>query len=275
MLRKSILTTLTYFDIFNHPLTTQEVHLFLGIETDIKSLIDELQKMVGEGLVSTNGRWYALQDIHRISKIREQRNDCAMDALKKAIVMGNLIYRFPFVKAVFVSGSLSKGVMDKKSDIDYFVITEPGRLWMCRVLLMSFKKICLLNSRKYFCINYFIDTDHLTIEEKNQFTATELITLIPLKGQAYLKKLFDNNSWVFRFLPNFKFGQLVDEPVRIVTVYEKILNSFFFDPIEKICYSIHVLYWRVRFGRMMNPEAFKIAMKSKAGISKSHPLNAQ
>src|SRR5690606_3777846 len=91
-------------------------------------------------------------------------------ARKKA----KLISQFPFVRGVMASGSLSKGYADEKSDIDFFIITIPNRLWIARTLLVLYKRIFLLNSHKFFCVNYFVDEKHLGIEEKNLFTATEL-----------------------------------------------------------------------------------------------------
>src|SRR4029453_8923510 len=91
-----------------------------------------------------------------------------------------LIASFPYVRCVCISGSLSKKYFDDTTDIDFFVITKPGRLWVCRTFLILFKKLFLLNSKKYFCINYFIDSDNLEIPDQNIFTATELTTLIPM-----------------------------------------------------------------------------------------------
>ena len=81
--------------------------------------------------------------------------------LVKAKAKARFISKFPFVAAVGVSGSLSKGYYDSDSDIDFFIITQHNRLWICRTLLMVYKKIFLLNSRKYFCPNYFISSEQL------------------------------------------------------------------------------------------------------------------
>ena len=85
---------------------------------------------------------------------------------------------FPFVRGVFLSGSISKGFMSESDDIDYFIITAPGRLWLTRTLLILFKKIFLFNSFRNFCLNYFIDSENLYIPEHNRYTATEIVFLI-------------------------------------------------------------------------------------------------
>ncbi len=114
-----------------------------------------------------------------------------------------LISRFPFVRAVLASGSLSKGYMDEKSDIDFFIITAPHRLWIARTLLVLYKRLFLGGSHKHFCVNYFVDEDHLEIEEKNLFTATELATVLPLYGAEQYKSLIKTNGWVRDFFPNY------------------------------------------------------------------------
>ena len=44
--------------------------------------------------------------------------------------------------------------------------------------------------------NYFVDSQHLEIEEKNIFTATELATLIPACNKEIYNTLIDTNSWM-------------------------------------------------------------------------------
>ncbi len=91
--------------------------------------------------------------------------------------------------------------MDERSDLDFFIITAPNRLWIARTLLVLYKRVFLANSHKHFCVNYFIDEKHLEIEEKNLFTATELATVIPLYGSKQYENLQGVNSWLARILP--------------------------------------------------------------------------
>ena len=84
---------------------------------------------------------------------RIQGEQKAEEALKIARKQANFIAKFPYVQSVCVSGSLSKNYFDKKSDIDFFIITTPNRLWICRSLLVAWKKIFLMNSfSNYFTI---------------------------------------------------------------------------------------------------------------------------
>src|SRR5690606_36687941 len=98
----------------------------------------------------------------------------------------------------------SKGIAQPHSDIDFFIITAEDRLWICRTLLHVFKKLSFLfGSQHAFCMNYFLDESHLILEEKNRFTATELMTLIPLYGHpTYQNLILRNQCWIQLHLPN-------------------------------------------------------------------------
>lgn len=185
---------------------------------------------------------------------------------------------FPFVRGVMISGSLSKGSMSPDSDVDYFIITAPNRLWIARTLLMTFKKLFLFNSRKFFCLNYFVDTNHLEIEEKNIFTATELATLLPVQGIAHYHALISKNLWLLNFLPNSVFEKVETKTQRtpaLKTLLENILQGWFGNQMDILFQKIHEHYWRMRFSKKLSAEEFKIALKSKRGISKGHPNNYQ
>ncbi|WP_201297583.1 nucleotidyltransferase domain-containing protein, partial [Flavobacterium sp. 9AF] len=164
------LKPLLYFSIFNHPLKKEEVYLYSSLK-DLKSVIEELDTALSRGIIEKTEDFY---HTHLSSESIEKRkigNKNAEIALVKAQKKARFISRFfPFIEGIAISGSLSKGYFDKNSDVDYFIITKPNHLWTCRTFLVLFKKIFLLNSKKYFCMNYFISSAYLEIEEKNIFT---------------------------------------------------------------------------------------------------------
>ena len=177
------LKTILYFSLFNYPLRFEDICDF-SIMKDSAGILSDLEMLEQKGIIVKIDDFYLVDQNRAIIEKRKQGNKLAVPALKKAEERAGLIAKFPFVEGVAVSGSLSKGYYDKDSDIDFFVIARPGRVWICRTLLMLYKKAFLLNSRKYFCINYFIASDHLEVGEKNRFTATEIRTLIPFKGRS-------------------------------------------------------------------------------------------
>jgi hypothetical protein len=243
---------------------------------DVAECLDHLAE---RNKLSRYGEYYTLQKNESDIKRRIKGNREAERFLPLAKRQAELIAKFPFVRAVFASGSLSKGYMDENSDLDFFVITQPNRLWICRALLALYKRIVLKNSHKYFCANYFIDTDHMEIEEKNLFTATELATLIPLWGHEYYRSLMSENlHWVNKIFPNFspKSTQLSESKnSRRKIIGEKLLDICLGNVGDRLLMKVAALRWNKLYHKSYPEKDFSIAFKTKPHVSKNHPRNFQ
>ncbi len=274
-----ILKPILYFSIFNHPLKLEEVYSF----SDHESRTDfdlEIEQALQQGIILKTDSYYHtnLTTPEHIQR-RETGNRNAEKALEKAQKKAQFITSwFPFVEAVAISGSLSKGYFDSKSDIDYFIISKPGYLWTCRTCLVLYKKLFLFNSRKYFCMNYFITADNLEIEEKNRFTATEIVTLIPLYGKEKLTAFFESNEWVHSFFPNkTRTDKDSIRPItkkKVTAAFERFLSGSFGRKIEQLTFRTTFWFWKLKFERKLASE-FSIAFKSSKRVSKHHPSNFQ
>ena len=101
---------------------------------------------------------------------------------------------------VGVTGALA---MDNiaDGDIDYMVVTEPGRLWLCRALVVGLVKTAALRGTE-LCPNYFVSERALVLTEHNLFTAHEVTQMVPLSGMATYQQMRDLNRWTDTFLPN-------------------------------------------------------------------------
>ena len=67
-----------------------------------------------------------------------------------------------------------------------------------------FKKFTfLVRKEHWFCMNYYIDEEALQINEKNIYTAAEVVTLVPVCGNGTLKKFFEANEWTTNYFPNY------------------------------------------------------------------------
>lgn len=270
------LKAILYFSIFRYPLKIEEIHSYTNNST-LDETSNELQHLMDEKILTKIDDFYVYaKDLESVTK-RLRGNLQAKKALVKAKERAAFISKFPYVEAVGVSGSLSKGYYDNESDIDFFVITTPNKLWICRTLLMLYKKIFLLNSRKYFCVNYFISANHLEIEEQNRFTATEMKTLIPMQGAAVFEKFYENNKWVnayfSKFNPDLSAVPNTENPF-LTKAIEFILDNRIGMSIDTAFKKITLRKWKSKF-RFMNTEDFNIALKSTKNISKHHPSNFQ
>jgi len=274
-----ILKTLLYYDIFNYPLKDSEVFRFLGTNhVDLEFIQHELRTLVEQRRIYQFQNFFTVQNKEALIERRVKGNDRADKSMDMAYRQARRIMRFPFVRAVMASGSLSKGFMDEKSDLDFFIVTEPRRLWICRTFLVLYKRLFLFNSHKYFCVNYFLDSDHLEIEEKNLFTATELATVLPLAGASYYMRLHDRNPWLRDFFPNFNTRPLDQvssgESRTGKRMIEGIIN-FAFPWLERFFMNLTLRRWSRQYGASYSKADFEIAFKTKSYASKNHPQHFQ
>lgn len=280
-LSHELLRTLLYFEIFHFPLTEKELRRFCGLSVTYNEIEYELRLLEKLGYIKCKEEFYctAGENIDAIVERRIRGHKKAEKMLIKAGKYSKLISYFPFVRGIYLSGSLSKGYADEQSDVDYFIITEPGRLWLCRTLLILFKRVFLLNSHKYFCVNYFVDTQNLEIEDKNIFTATELTTLIPTCNTYLYRKLMQANPWVKDFFPNTMLESVSGEEIGANTFWlkrfaEAIFLPRFSDKLDEFCYRITVNAWKRKFKNFSDWE-FELNLRSKKNVSKHHPRGFQ
>lgn len=274
-----MIRTLLYFDIFSYPLKEEEIYRCLDQE-DIcaKDFSQCLHDMRSRGLLYSNREFYMVRPEPAWVDRRLKGNKLAEERLQKAYKVSRFIAKFPFVRGVMLSGSLSKGYMEEESDIDYFIVTRPGRLWIARTTLVLYKKIFLLNSHKNFCVNYFIDTDHMVIEDKNLFTATEVVFLYPTVGPAIYKNLWEANTWVQQWYPIFPARELntcQKTPRTWVKRFgEWFLGGWLGEKVDGWCMKRTLRHWKKKFGGM-DPERFELSLRSREYVSKHHPSNFQ
>ena len=269
-----ILKTLLYFDIFKYPLSIDEITQFSFFSKEkIKSA---LTKLVSDNIIYQHDGFYSLNKGLNSIKKRIKGNKQANIVLEKAKKTASFISQFPFVEGVFISGSLSKGYFGDDDDVDYFIITSANRLWIARTLLILYKKIFLLNSKKYFCVNYFISLNTLSIPEKNRFTATEFATLIPMNGNGVYNKLQDYNKWVLNYFPNYNQNKK-SKPIKpnfFKRLLEFSLNGSIGNLLENKFMTVTKNHQKAKFKKLIKAD-FDIAFKGDKNISKHHPDNHQ
>ncbi len=276
---QAIVQSLFYFEIFSYPLTAKEVFEFSNTPGVTQAeVLKSLQHLVEQGLVFQFGLFFQTKNDPSWVPHRLECNARADKMLPIAQRVARFIGAFPFVRGVFVSGSLSKHSMKHDSDIDFFIVTAPRRLWLSRSLLIFFKKVFLFNSHKYFCVNYFIDSEHLEIEEKNLFAATEIVTLLPMYGRETVEQFFQKNDWTRKFFPHFPLRPNEMMPAGqsgfLKNAVEWLLGGKVGEWLDVRAMQMTVKYWRRKFSHF-DDDTFDVALKSRRYVSKHHPLYFQ
>jgi len=243
-----ILKVLAYFDIFQYPLSQNEIRQFLGNISPEAGLDKVLQQMLTSQTIFFHNGFYSLHNNPLLSHKRVEGNQRAEKLLPKADKIGRFLFWFPFVRAIGISGSLSKNFADENADIDFFIITKANRLWIARTIMHLFKKLTFITRHQhFFCMNYYIDEEAMLIEEQNVFTAIEVTTLVPVCGKKTLDEFFAVNNWSCHFFPPGKKKYLQnDKPVRpfIKRFSEWILDHKLGDHLDKWLLKITTHRWQ-------------------------------
>ncbi|HRG59061.1 MAG TPA: nucleotidyltransferase domain-containing protein [Bacteroidia bacterium] len=275
----AVVQCLLYFDAFNYPLKTNEIYSFLNYTLINKNQLQEqLDCLVKRNLINKLDDFYFVNESNSIVERRIKGNNMAHRVMPKALRYGKFIAQFPFVETVCISGALSKNYFDENGDVDFFIITKPQRLWLCRSILVGFKKIFLLNSRKYFCVNYFVGSDNLSIPDRNIFTSTEIASLIPVSNNQGYAKFIDENQWIYQFLPNFDVKHKNTAPNKkdglLKKMAEWVLNGNIGNFADKQLFRLTLSIWQKKF-KHFNKADFDLNMRSRKNVSKHHPSGFQ
>ena len=275
----SIIRILLYFDIFNHPLKREEIFAMLSLpDACAEAFNGELKLLVAENIVTDLNGYYTIYSSNDCVRKRIDGELRAVKMFKKSKRFSSLIAAFPFVRTVCISGSLSKNVMDKEADVDYFIITAKNRVWVTRMLLILFKKIFLLNSKKYFCVNYFIAEDALDIREKNIYTATEIATLMPVFNYEGYAEFMEKNNWYRSFYPNYPLRsdeRKVNGMLQgVKRMSEKLLSGKVGEKVDDLFFRITLRHWKKKF-KNFDEQSFDLRLRSLKTESKHHPRGFQ
>ena len=211
MRKKAILRTLAYADVFDYPLTAQEIYRFLIAKKRISNsfLKQDLKKLPQ---VSQKQSFYFLKNREKTVSLRKKREKWSREKLKIAKRVANWLKLIPTIKMVAVTGALAMNNSNKGDDIDLFIITSANRLWLSRGLIVTFLRLTGLYRRpnkikNKICPNMLLDERHLKIPKKEQdlFSAHEVCQLKLLwdRNKTY-QRFIKENQWVNHFLPNWK-----------------------------------------------------------------------
>jgi hypothetical protein len=201
-LDEAIVKTVTYSDVFSYPLTVQEIHRYLtGVATTVEAVERSVRELSASGRLACVEEYYALPGREGTVETRRRRAAISERLWEKAISYGHTIARLPFVRMVAVTGALSVDNSEDDDDLDYLIITEPGRLWTCRACVLALVRLAARRG-DVVCPNYFLSERALVMRETSLYTAREMIQMVPLAGFDLYRRMLELNPWVGDYLPN-------------------------------------------------------------------------
>jgi len=199
----AILRTLAYAGVFDYPLRLTEMHRYLVGEA---VLPDRLESALREYILAQNSisqvdGYFTLRGREDLVQVRRLRQRVSAGLWPRAVHYGGMMSGLPFVRMVAITGALAMGNVAGRVDMDYLVVTRPGRLWACRALVILLVRWAGLQGDT-LCPNYLVTEEALSISDRNLYTAHELVQMVPLSGLPVYRRMRLANRWTEAYLPN-------------------------------------------------------------------------
>jgi len=205
----SLLKTMAFFDLFDMPLRPEEVGRFLyrpgekrRTEEEIESVLQQLT-LAGQ-VQSVHGRYFLADRKSDLVRQREAAEVRSSGMLEDAKSWLSFLAGWPGVEMVAVCNTLGWMNASTESDIDLFLIVEPGKIWQTRFALASllhvFRKRPLPgNEYGKLCLSFLATSDALDFSalpiENDIYLAYWFCSLLPVHDPSgHLPALLRQNQ---------------------------------------------------------------------------------
>ncbi len=254
-LAEAIISTLAFFSLYNLPLNNLRVHeLLLGL-TATQSEVDEMlirlsqqDRVVREANLFGLKKWNQAQ--HNLNQLELTKKWERIDRHFYWLAM------LPFVRQISVINSLALGTADSDSDIDFFVVTKPNRLYFVRsIIIVLFRVLKLYKTRQRikdrFCFGFFVSQDklslhHLLLQPEDPYLVFWQASLRPILGKFEYELFMYENSWIKTYFPNLDISSrhtTIKQPRIIIRIIKFILEILLWLPatiLEPFLAKIHI-----------------------------------
>jgi predicted nucleotidyltransferase len=218
--QKAIISTLSFFHIYRLPLSARRVWELLYRQEatfdDVQRNLEQLHRM---GLIDFHHGLYAIddwdQDAYETNLLEIKHR------WRKVQKYYWLLSAIPFIENLSVINSVAMGNADHESDIDFFVVAKPNRLYFVRtVIIVLFKLLGVYKTRdkvnEQFCFGFYISSSNVNIkplllEGEDPYMAFWTGTIIPIAGEKSYCHFIKENKWIYSNLPNFRPEQRLEK----------------------------------------------------------------
>ena len=206
MLENEILKTIKLAHYFNSAFTKSQVFQYLPVKVDKKEYNIVLQEMMDCGRIKVESEFLFADE--------SDLNDYHPRIWSKNIFNNNkkyisLMAQIPWIKFIGLTGANAFESCKENDDLDIFVVTQPGRLWLTYLIIVVISK--LFGIRQVFCVNYLIDENNMKIQHQSYYNAIQLLQMISVFNEQFRKKLISANEWIYDYLPNAEPGYKMND----------------------------------------------------------------
>lgn len=253
--KESILKTLLYSDIFDYPLSKEEIWKFLISKNkeDKQSFLKYLN--LKNHLFDYKNNFYFIKGRIEIIKKRQEKEKYSLEKVKFAKKIIQKISLIPTVYFIGISGALAMKNSDKDDDIDLFVVTAKNSVWTTRLIMVIvliflrvYRKRNGENVSNKICLNMLVDDSSLSFskDRNDLYTAHEIAQILPIfnRNETY-ERFINSNIWIKDFLPNAFSQKPIIPFVSKTSFINKAINYLLRIPIiEFLARSIQFRYMK-------------------------------
>jgi len=212
---QSILSTLAFFDLFDRPLTLEELEIYLWRATARNDEIKQaVRLLLNEEIIVEQNGFFAFKRRKKIIPLHLRRRQISSKKLQIAKRAVKDLQWVPFLRGIFVIQSLALDNAKPSSDIDLLIVSAKNRLWLCRLLVIATIFVLGLRKSKHkkcdkICLGYYLVENGLNIQ-KTKLIGLDILTPYwiawarPLYSFSNFFKFWQANAWVADTIPNFK-----------------------------------------------------------------------
>lgn len=277
-LEQSIFNSVSYFDIFDYPLTHFELYSFLFSEEKKRYSFVEVKNCLQESSVLQEKLFFRDGFIGKVSREaliseRQKRYIISHDKFRKVRRFAKLAKHLPFVELIAACNNLSFYNAKKESDLDFFIVAKKDmvsvvRLFTVLVSIIFFRRPSNSHHEDAICLSFFVDSNHqnmsnLSLPTRDIYMQYWYETLQPLfmRNKMVYTSIEKENKEVLSFFPNHYS--------RLSTVLTEIGISRTRSSIEFLWRALHLDFlasWLYSFQIKHLPVTISSAMNASTSV---------
>ncbi|MBI2033414.1 MAG: hypothetical protein HYT10_03075 [Candidatus Levybacteria bacterium] len=251
-----VVRALVYADIFDYPLTYEELWYFLINEKPLSKV--SFSQAVERLFRKKHTKYFTLPQREQIINIRKKRSSSNREKLIIAKRIAKILSYIPTIKLIGVSGAVAMQNAKEEEDIDLFFVTKKRQSWITRLLVIFLLRVTGMGRkrgeddiRNKICANMFMSEESLLSppEKRNIYIAHEMAQLIPLyEKENMYSEFLQSNSWIGNHLPNYK--EVIKKKKKRICKFPRatVILNFLLGGLlylcEDIAYVLQVAYMR-------------------------------
>ncbi len=272
-IKVAIVEAIAFFDMFDKALTPFEIWQYLKIKCNFSDVFFHLSEIKNkEKIFEKNGYYFLKGREIIVDNVTSQYNL----ANQKFKIAKRAAKKISFLSGVEMIAVCNNFHYKKESDIDFFIIVSPKRIWLTRALvtiILHFFRLRRHGNKiiDRICLSFYTTKDNLNLEKLalesiDPYFYHWFLDLIPVYGEGVYKQFFKENNWLKNIFPNSFYKKMCDRKKiknNFLGIFWKIsgriiLDSFIGDFLEKICKNLQLKKMSYNLNSLANKDDSRV-----------------